>query len=347
MKTQLLEDIEDRYSLFDRDELPQREQATAPVPTPARPVRQPVPPAVTGVWKFGMPRPASAAIDDAPTLAMTTASMKAVPEVSPTVVQLSPSTAVVSIAPPIRLSGPEPSRSRAEFDFAARPEFVNADAAANPFSREKTWFDRWGFRALVWGTAVGSLALGFAGAMWLGSDDIGASMRANAVSSGNAAAVVQNTPSVQPVLDAPFPPPSASTEAPALLVAFVMETAPAPVATTAVAEPAAAPIENEPVIVADNSSDEEPEVIAPLRPRSPIKKVKSTSRPKVAKAALEPARKKPVAPRVVSARPIAMSPVTYPQSELLEACQSYGYNARQCERRGCMVTKFGLACRGR
>jgi hypothetical protein len=277
---------------------------------------------------------------------MTTASKEAAAEVSPTV-QLSQSTAVISITPPIRLAGPEPSRPHANFDFTARPEFVNADAAANPFSREKTWFDRWGFRALVWGTGVGSLALGFAGAMWLGSDDIAASMRENTVSSANAAAVAQNTPSVQPVLDAPFPPPSASTEAPALLVASVMETAPAPVATTAVAELAAAPIENEPVIVADNSSDQEPAVIAPPQPRSPIKKVKSTIRPKVAKAALEPARKKPVASRVVSARPIAMSSVTYPQSELLEACQSYGYNARQCERRGCMMTKFGLACRGR
>jgi hypothetical protein len=346
MKTQLLEDIEDRYSVFDRDELPQREQTTAPVPTPARSVRQPVPRAVTGVWKFGMPRPASAPIDEAPTPPSPAASKEAVPEVSPTV-QLSPSTTVVSIAPPIRLSGPEPSRSRAEFDFAARPELMNADAAANPFSREKTWFDRWGFRALAWGTAVGSLALGFAGAMWLGSDDIAASMRENAVSSANAVAVAQDPPPGQPVLDAPFPPPSASTEAPALLVASVMETAPAPVATPAVAEPVAAPIENEPVIVADISSDQEPAVIAPLRPRSPIKKVKSTSRPKVAKAALEPARKKPVASRVLSARPIAMSPVTYPQSELLEACQSYGYSARQCERRGCMVTKFGLACRGR
>ena len=346
MKTQLLEDIEDRYSVFDRDEFPQRGEASAPARSPVQPTRQPVPHAVTGVWKFGVPRPASAPIDEAPTPAMTTASKAAIPEVSPTV-QLSPSTAVVSIAPPIRLSGPEPSRSRAEFDFAARPEFVNADAAANPFSREKTWFDRWGFRALAWGTAIGSLALGFAGAMWLGSDDIAASMRENAVSSSTAGAVVQNSPSVQPVLDAPFPPPSASTEARALLVASVTETAPVPVATTAVAEPAAAPIENESVIVADNSSDEEPEVIAPPQPRSPIKKVKSTSRPKVAKAAREPVRKKPVASRVVSARPIAMSPVMYPQSELLEACQSYGYNARQCERRGCMVTKFGLACRGR
>lgn len=347
MKTQLLEDIEDRYSVCDRDEFPQRGEAIAPARTPVPPTRQPVPRAVTGVWKFGMPRPASAPIDEAPTPSrVTTANIEAVPELSPTV-QLSQSTAVISITPPIRLAGPEPSRPHANLDFAARPEFMNADADANPFSREKTWFDRWGFRTLVWGTAVGSLALGFAGAMWLGSDDIAASIRENAVSSANAAAVVQNTPSVQPVLDAPLPPPSASTEAPALLVASVMETAPAPVATTAVAEPAAAPIENEPVIVADNSSDQEPAVIAPLRPRSPIKKVKSTSRPKVAKASLEPARKKPVASRVVSARPIAMSPVMYPQSELLEACQSYGYNARQCERRGCMVTKFGLACRGR
>ncbi len=88
-------------------------------------------------------------------------------------------------------------------------------------------------------------------------------------------------------------------------------------------------------------------MIAPPKPRSPVKKVKSTSRPKVAKTIHEPARTKPVASRVVSARPIAMSPVMYPQSELLEACESYGYNARQCERRGCMVTKFGLACRGR
>ncbi len=228
---------------------------------------------------------------------------------------------------------------------------MNADAAANPFTRERTWFDRWGFRALVWGTAVGSLALGFAGAMWLGSDDIAASTRENAVSGSTAAAVVKNPPSVQPVLDAPFSLPAAATEAPALLVASGTDTAPAPVATPAVVdtvvEAAAVPVENEPVIVVDESIDEEPEVIAPPKRRSPVKKVKSTSRPKVAKTTLEPARTKPVASRVVSARPIAMSPVMYPQSELIEACESYGYNARQCERRGCMVTKFGLACRGR
>ncbi len=36
-----------------------------------------------------------------------------------------------------------------------------------------------------------------------------------------------------------------------------------------------------------------------------------------------------------------------PQSTLLEACRAMGYHADQCIKRACILTKYGLACRGR
>lgn len=131
--------------------------------------------------------------------------------------------------------------------------------------------------------------------------------------------------------------PAAATPAPALAMAQPEAAAKPPAA------PAPEPEKAEKV--------KEKEVTKPEsapKPAKPAAKPRAQAAPvaartKATQAAPKPAaRTRPAPVKEASAGTAALSP----EEELLRQCRAIGYHADQCVKRGCTVTKFGLACRG-
>jgi len=96
-----------------------------------------------------------------------------------------------------------------------------------------------------------------------------------------------------------------------------------------------------------------PEPAAQQRPAPPVPKAairKTQSPPRtVADSAQEKRKREPV-------RQVARAPAVAPErpaeadtsmETLLKACRAHGYHAAQCIKRGCSVSQYGFACRGR
>jgi hypothetical protein len=83
-------------------------------------------------------------------------------------------------------------------------------------------------------------------------------------------------------------------------------------------------------------------------PKPALRKAQAPSRtaaePAKEKRKREPVRQLAQASAVAPGRPA--EPDTSMEA-LLKACREHGYHATQCVRRGCSLTQYGFACRGR
>jgi hypothetical protein len=95
------------------------------------------------------------------------------------------------------------------------------------------------------------------------------------------------------------------------------------------------------------------EPAAQLRPASPVPKTairKTQSPPRtVADSAKERRKREPVrqVARATAVAPERPAEADTSMETLFKACRAHGYHAAQCIRRGCSVTQYGFACRGR
>jgi hypothetical protein len=181
------------------------------------------------------------------------------------------------------------------------------------------WFDRWGRKALGW-TAGLALALGVAGgAFWMYHE--------SQVESTLALVAVQSPPAAPPVAAKPVALPAPAPAAP-----------PAAMQTLALDE-------NEAVEPADAAAAIAAPVVAAAVPQPPPKpkpKAKASRRPP-ARTVL--ARSEPRPARAAAAPPLD-APREDTLAETLRQCRAAGYHATLCVKRGCVATKFGLACKG-
>ncbi len=95
----------------------------------------------------------------------------------------------------------------------------------------------------------------------------------------------------------------------------------------------------------------------PAPRKEPVKKVQSKEEARKAdtrkaaakseprKADAKKTERKAAARTAPPSKPAASEPALS-QAETLRQCRAAGYHASQCARRGCVATKFGLACRG-
>lgn len=230
--------------------------------------------------------------------------------------------------PPTQPNWNEPFMSADFSAFASQQPDLSIQYPDEP----APWFDRWGRKALGW-TAGLALALGvIGGGFW---------MYHESQVESTLALVADQSPPAAPAPAAPAPAAPAPA-VPPLAAAPVEPAAPVPAADTQ----AVAPEENDKL--------EEAEVAAAAAVAAPV----------VAAAVPEPppkpkpqARKRPPARTVAArseprpARAPAAAPVPAPQpedslAETLRQCRAAGYHASLCVKRGCVATKYGLACRG-
>ena len=268
-------------------------------------------------------------------------------------------TATAAASEPERIVVPSDPSYKAEFEYAPRPDLLMPRTSRDPFTQEDSWFDLWGFRAVVWGFGAGVIALLVGGGMWLAEPRKDEGSLAALGARSQVAAAVPAAPVIadKPVTPASAPPPPAVT-----MPAPVMVASPAqPASPLATPEP-----EPEPEPAAPKSAEvvpkaeapvalpakprsvprRQPKAVAPVKPK-PGRLVRRADRkvvPVAAVAAPRPIARAARAPRVAKVSPAR--PVSA-QERLLKECRAYGYQGDQCVKRGCVLTKFGLACKGK
>jgi hypothetical protein len=202
---------------------------------------------------------------------------------------------------------PEPPPAPA---FNDRPDplftFTPAPDVAPAFE-PPTWFDRWGRRAAITTISFVGVALVCFGAF---------SVYQDRTDEKTLLLLADTSPHAQakapPAVKAVVPPPAPEVSAPAK--------APLPAAPAAAPEPKAPEL----VLLAPDPAPE-PEPVPPkkVRPR-----VKAAFIARAPERSLDDAR--------------AMSPF----SAMLKECRALGYHTEQCIKRACVLTKYGLACKG-
>lgn len=209
---------------------------------------------------------------------------------------------------------------------ARGPDLTEEDLAA--FERERDewleeqieikphWFDRWGRRVATWSAGVAGALLVAGGGLWM--------YRENRID--NTLVLVAKSATSAPKL-APAP-----------------QLAPVPAPTTVInVEPLGSPQQEEAppeavIQAAVSQTETQAETPVVARPSNPVlpkpvqaakKRVSTKARPKapVVVAELKPSR-------------------TGQMAETLRQCRVAGYHAAQCVKRGCVATKYGLACKG-
>lgn len=171
---------------------------------------------------------------------------------------------------------------------------------------------RWKRRLLAWMAEAGALALLAGGGLWL--------YEARRVD-GALVVVAQTAPVA--ARTAPGQPPARQ--------------APVPAPASVVPVPAAASVTPMPPAAA-SSGLEHDAVIPATVAETPVPKRKPETKPERAKPQTTKPQTKPAAERGMSAR--------QRREETLMQYRALGYDERQCVRRGCAMTRFGLACRG-
>ena len=380
MKTQLLEDIGQSATLslvpsgrvsnstshdVTHDVAPLRavvqDIAQARPATPARPR------SASGVWRQKPARepvvPAIQPPDPAPPLeeppAIEPIASLAPLHVLPPVVNDAP----VSSAEPTLGEGAAQSMLAASgpvFDFTQpSPTTVAPDV----FKREPTWLERSGSRYLLWGGCALAGALVIGGGLWLYEDRKAASALALVADEMTAEPPVDKAVKRRAIGVKEFtlgadgevqvaPPARASTASPLSQTTptvpplVLLESKPA-TAVSVDPAPAVEPIKKE------LQTPPKPVRVAQQAPPAPLpKRVRQAEREQIVAAA------KPVRARVERApeRQLARAPVVQAETKLaadagmaatLKACKAYGYNAAQCVKRACSVTKYGFVCRGK
>lgn len=255
----------------------------------------------------------------------------------------------------------EPMRHDPMFDFMP---LSAATPARDLLEREPSWFKRSGQRYLLWGSCAiaGALAIQAGWHSYQGRKDAGVvapvasevtakprldkavKRRANGAkefSLGPDGIVrMAHAPLAAPALS-PSDPPAAQAIPPLVLLA------PEPATVTKVKPAAALAVDQK-----DLQAPSKPERVAARAPATPLpKRMHRTEReqwipaPKPARARMER----------VPVRQLVREPVMQAEKKseaestmtaTLKACREHGYQATQCVKRGCSVTKYGFVCRG-
>lgn len=241
------------------------------------------------------------------------------------------------------------------FDFTAPSTASPAVQAADPFTRARP--TRSTQRYFVWGMGLLALALLIGGGRWWyqeRNDTASLARIADAAKAqpqgGNAVqrqALAARASTVQAGAEVRAAPPvPAIDSSPAVSPLVMLEPDP----------PAAAKLEQRPPPAADRVARQaarkpEPaakrEAASPLPKRSERVARKESDTP--ARLAANKARRDPVR-QLARAPAIETERSSGPDTGLaatLRACRERGYHATQCVKRGCSVTEYGFACRGR
>lgn len=351
MKTQLLEDIGQSTTLHlvpsggvsnSRSHKGGQDLGQARAATPIRPR------SAAGVWRQ---KPADEPVvlathqldqqplPDAPTLSELIAAVEA---------QLMLSQPVHEAAiPPAE---PTPAVSATQSEPAPQdpvPDFIppsSTPPAPDLFRREPSWFERSGRRYLMWGSCVLAGALVIQAGLWFYDE------RKEASALALVADELKADPQVDKVRTAPTEPASLPGPVPrtAPTVAPLVLLQPEPKAGTKV-EPTAA-------LAADRKelqAPPKPEQSAEQTPAAPLPKGDGqTEREQlVAAATPEQARVERAPDRQLARPPLAQAErktdTASPMAATLKACREHGYDAAQCVKRACSVTKYGFFCRGK
>lgn len=364
MKSQLLEDFGDSRSL---------PAVPSPVSPPPPPQAVPEPaPQVQASSGVPAPRPRVWRARRASAPPVWRAREAAAPEsVAPEVPPPSEPAPVPSEPAPMFASRPAPQPAADVIpSFASRAP----DGALRFPVTHPSWFERSGRRLVAWGAAA-LLAVAVVGAgAWVYQDrKVAATLALVAGESTPAAVIVPYVPPapelapplvlVKPGTSTPEPAPEMddSRQLDVRLPASageVEEGEEEKFAETAVkAAPAAAAM-----VAAAPAPKAKPEVRKeaerkPTPRKEPVKKVQSKEEARKAdtrkaaakseprKADAKKTERKTAARTAPPSKPAAAEPALS-QAETLRQCRAAGYHASQCARRGCVATRFGLACRG-
>ena len=316
MKIQLLQDIDDSGA------------AQPPRRPPASPWhRAPATPA------GGRDAPARAQVEGQPQ-----PSRAAQAQAQPTVPQTAPQTERhASTHSSTQSATQTPAQARTEAETTAAP-FTTATPEPY-FASEPDWLvelmrqdaeradaqqraGQWRRRVFTWAIAAGALAALAAGGFWLVED-----LRVD----GALVVVAETSPSPA----APAAPGSAAkaeTPAPALAARGTAAKAAPPSAATP--ESIAPTVERRPAL--PMLTRPPPEVASPVDARAAGSSVQGPGRERKPNAARAEAKR--AADRESSER--------HGREETLLQCRALGYDEAQCVKRGCVMTRFGLACRG-
>lgn len=226
------------------------------------------------------------------------------------------------------------------FDFTPP---THPTPALDPFTPAPTRLERSGRRYLLWGACVLAGALVIQGGMWLYEERLDASAlvaneqkaepQVDKVVKRRAIAVKEFTlgpdgeVSVAPVAPASLPSP-VPTPAPIVPPLVLLEAQPAPDVKVE-----AAPAADPKVIKAPAA----PKTVAALPKR--VRQAERAQLVRVAQPIRANVERAPVAEKKVAA--------VSPDAAMLKACKEHGYQAAQCVRRACSVTKYGFVCRGK
>lgn len=215
------------------------------------------------------------------------------------------------------------------------PDFVFDFPASRP-----TWSERWGRRLLGWSAGAALVAIALGTAWWMAEDSQVVTTLALVADQSPASATSGWR---EPEPEAAAPPP---------LVMLPVQAVPDP------SPPVQAPAEAAPSVLEDNG-EEAAQAAAEAVRRAEARRLaarqetakKEAARKEAARQAKarELARKdaaRKEATRLAAARAAAAAEPAAQQAETLRQCRAAGYHAAQCVKRGCVATKFGLACRG-
>ena len=353
MKTQLLQDIDESHP--NSSSLPTKAD---PSPVEAIPLR---PRSFAEQWRqAGLSRPR-----EAPASTPRNAG-QAAPAHAPPPADAAPP---AHEAPPVHAPGfADAAPAPKAHETASAPEpaiqppafaFDGIDGLAAQLRSEPGWFDRWGRKAASW-------SLGLAGAVLLAG--AGVWVYNESKLERTLAAVAKSSPQVSDAKPAPaieaLPPASAAVQAPAAAVP------PAAPATPLTAPPGAQLVMlNEAPVAPAKDAATPPEGVAVIKETSAAARdvaEVNLKGAKPAKASIKAVRNaKANAPAPVAAAvaprkakrdkaearlaPAAPSEEAEHASQLaltLKQCRIEGYHAQQCLKRGCVLTKYGLACKG-
>ncbi|MFK3737562.1 hypothetical protein [Massilia sp. TN1-12] len=285
-----------------------------------------------------------------------------------------PSFAPRDAAPPIPPAPPVPPvppvppipPARDPAPESAIPDWLNERLREDAQREERVqWSSAWKRRLATWSMAGGLLAVVAAGALWVYED--------NRVD-GALGVVAQTSPGQKPAPSAlvltPAPveaPPTVQAPAPAPAPVVAAQAAPEPpqaaaptpstsTAPTEAALPAIAGGAGALAPAAGGAKREADPPAAPPATREAETKAAQQAaaraeRRSAAAAARRSAQRRQVAqadkPRRPASAPVTAEPTPRQRrEETLMQCRAHGYDQRQCDRRGCLMTSYGFVCKG-
>lgn len=247
---------------------------------------------------------------------------------------------------------PEPVFATAPPEEPAGFAFDGIESLAAQVEQGPGWYDRWGRKAANWSLGLAAVALLAGAGVWVYNESkLERTLAAVAKSSPQLAAA---KPAAVPAAAAPAvavqaPPADAATAAqgPQLVMLNEVQAEPAADAETpaegvaVINAKADAPRDVAEVNLKDKVTVAKKEAVRPAREAV-------ASRRAAVPAATPPrrSRNERAVARLGAAPTPQVSERTSQLAETLKQCRIEGYHAQQCMKRGCVLTKYGLACKG-